>query len=74
VLKSVAKCLAHDGTFERCVPFVLQRHSLLSRVLNLLKNLVCIMCLMIDSTIVISKLRGVCHTQSCDPPRGLEVI
>jgi hypothetical protein len=23
---------------------------------------------------VISKLRDVCHTQSCDPPRGLEVI
>jgi hypothetical protein len=32
------------------------------------------MCLMIDSNIVISKLRGVCHTQSCDAPRGLEVI
>jgi hypothetical protein len=26
------------------------------------------------SNIVISKLRGVCRTQSCDPPRGLEVI
>jgi hypothetical protein len=32
------------------------------------------MCLMIDSNIVISKLRGVYRTQSCDPPRGLEVI
>jgi hypothetical protein len=32
------------------------------------------MCLMIDSNIVISKLWSVCRTQSCDPPRGLEVI
>jgi hypothetical protein len=32
------------------------------------------MCLMIDSNIVISKLRSVYRTQSCDPPRGLEVI
>jgi hypothetical protein len=23
---------------------------------------------------MISKLRGVSHTQSCDPPRGLEII
>jgi hypothetical protein len=23
---------------------------------------------------VVSKLRGVYHTQSCDPPRGLEII
>jgi hypothetical protein len=29
---------------------------------------------MIDSNIVISKLRGLYRTQSCDPPRGLEVI
>jgi hypothetical protein len=29
---------------------------------------------MIDSNIVISKLRGVCRTQSRDPSRGLEVI
>jgi hypothetical protein len=27
-----------------------------------------------DSNIVISKLRGVCHTQSCDPLCGVEVI
>jgi hypothetical protein len=32
------------------------------------------MCLIIDSNIVISKLRGVCRTQSCDPLCGLEVI
>jgi hypothetical protein len=32
------------------------------------------MCLVINSNIVISKLWGVCRTQSCDPPRGLEVI
>jgi hypothetical protein len=25
-------------------------------------------------TTVISKLRGVCHNQSCNPPRGLEII
>jgi hypothetical protein len=74
VVKSFAKCLAHGGTLERCVPLVPQRHNLLSRALNLPKNSVCIMCLMIDSNIMISKLRGVCHTQSCDPPRGLEVI
>jgi hypothetical protein len=29
---------------------------------------------MIDSNIVISKLRGVYRTQSCDPSRDLEVI
>jgi hypothetical protein len=27
-----------------------------------------------DFNIVISKLQGVCHTQSCDPLRSLEVI
>jgi hypothetical protein len=32
------------------------------------------MCLMIDFNIVILNLRGVYRTQSCDPPRGLEVI
>jgi hypothetical protein len=37
VVKSFTKCLAHDGTLERCVPLVLQRHTLLSRVLNLPK-------------------------------------
>jgi hypothetical protein len=29
---------------------------------------------MIDSNIVISKLRGVCRAQSLDPSRGLDVI
>jgi hypothetical protein len=29
---------------------------------------------MIDSNIVISKLWGICRTQSCDPLHGLEVI
>jgi hypothetical protein len=29
---------------------------------------------MIDSNIVILKLRGVCRTKSSDPSRGLEVI
>jgi hypothetical protein len=37
VVKSFAKCLAHDGTLERCVPLVSQRHTLLSRALNLPK-------------------------------------
>jgi hypothetical protein len=37
VVKSFTKCLAHDGTLERCVPLVPQRHTLLSRVLNLPK-------------------------------------
>jgi hypothetical protein len=32
-----AKCLAHDRTLERCVPLMLQRNTLLSRALNLLK-------------------------------------
>jgi hypothetical protein len=27
-----------------------------------------------NSNTVISKLWGICHTQSCDPPRGLVVI
>ena len=36
-MKSFAKCLAHDGTLERCVPLVPQRHTLLSCVLNLSK-------------------------------------
>jgi hypothetical protein len=37
VVKSFAKYLAHDGTLERCVPLVPQRHTLLSHVLNLPK-------------------------------------
>jgi hypothetical protein len=37
VVKSFAKCLAHDETLEMCVPLVLQRHTLLSRALNLPK-------------------------------------
>jgi hypothetical protein len=37
VVKSFAKCLAHDETLERCVPLVPQRHTLLSRTLNLHK-------------------------------------
>jgi hypothetical protein len=36
-VKSFAKCLAHDGTLERCVPLVPQRHTLLSCALNLPK-------------------------------------
>jgi hypothetical protein len=36
-VKSFAKCLAYDGTLERCVPLVPQRHALLSRALNLPK-------------------------------------
>jgi hypothetical protein len=32
------------------------------------------MWLMINSNIVISKLQGVCRIQSCDSPRGLEII
>jgi hypothetical protein len=38
VVKSFAKCLALDETLERCVPLVPQRHTLLSRALNLPKN------------------------------------
>jgi hypothetical protein len=37
VVKSFAKFLAHDGTLKRCVPLVPQRHTLLSRGLNLHK-------------------------------------
>jgi hypothetical protein len=37
VVKSFAICLAHDGTLERCVPLVPQRHTLLSHALNLPK-------------------------------------
>jgi hypothetical protein len=37
VVKSFVKCLAHDGTLERCVPLVPQRHTLLSRALNMPK-------------------------------------
>jgi hypothetical protein len=37
VVKSFAKCLAHDGTLERCVPLMSQRHTLLSHALNLSK-------------------------------------
>jgi hypothetical protein len=73
VVKLFAKCLAHDGTLERCVPLVLQRHTLLSHALNCLK-FSCILCLMIDSNMMILKLRGVYRTQSCDPLRGLEII
>jgi hypothetical protein len=29
---------------------------------------------MLNFNMVISKLWGVCRTQSCDPPRGLEII
>jgi hypothetical protein len=36
-VKSFAKCLAHDGTLERCVPLVPQRHAHLSYALNLTK-------------------------------------
>jgi hypothetical protein len=42
--------------------------------LKLTYNSVCILCLMIDSNMVISKLRGVYRTQSCDPPHNLDVI
>jgi hypothetical protein len=31
----LCKCLAHDGTLERCVPLVRKVHTLLSRALNL---------------------------------------
>jgi hypothetical protein len=37
VVKSFTKCLAHDGTLERCVSLVPQRHTLLSHALNLPK-------------------------------------
>jgi hypothetical protein len=37
VVKSFDKYLGHDGTLERCVPLVPQRHTLLSHVLNLTK-------------------------------------
>jgi hypothetical protein len=37
VVKSFVKCLAHDEALERCVPLVPQRHTLLSRALNLPK-------------------------------------
>jgi hypothetical protein len=72
-VKSFAKCLAHDGTLQRCVPLVPQRHDLLSYALNLSKfGLHSV--LNENSNTVISKLQGVYHTESCDPPRGLEVI
>jgi hypothetical protein len=62
-----------DATLKRCVPLVLQRHALLSRALIMTK-IQFLFYLMIDSNIVISKLQDVCHTQSCDPPHGLEII
>jgi hypothetical protein len=37
VVKSFAKCLAHDVTLERCVSLVPQSHALLSHSLNLPK-------------------------------------
>jgi hypothetical protein len=36
-VKFFAKCLAHNGTLERCLPVMLQRHTLLSHALNLPK-------------------------------------
>jgi hypothetical protein len=37
MVKSFVKYLAHDGTLERCVPLVSQRHTLLFHALNLSK-------------------------------------
>jgi hypothetical protein len=37
VVKFFVKFLAHDGTLERCVSLVPQRHTLLSHALNLPK-------------------------------------
>jgi hypothetical protein len=34
-VKPFAKCLAHDGTLERCVPLVPKVHTLLSHLLKL---------------------------------------
>jgi hypothetical protein len=42
--------------------------------LKLAKNLVCILCLMINFNIVITKLWGACCTQSCYPSCGLNII
>jgi hypothetical protein len=36
-VKYFSKCLAHGETLERCMPLVLQRHTVLSRSLNLPK-------------------------------------
>jgi hypothetical protein len=35
--KIISKCLAHDGTLERCVPLVPKVHTLFVMCLNLLK-------------------------------------
>jgi hypothetical protein len=72
-VKSFDKCLAHDGTLERCVPFVPQSRAHLSCALNLLKFSLYLV-LNENSNIVILKLWGVCRTQSCDTSCGLEVI
>jgi hypothetical protein len=71
-VKSFAKYLAHDDTLERCVSLVPKRHTLLSRALNLPK----IQFVVLNDRFQYSDLEapGVCRTQSCDPPRGLEVI
>jgi hypothetical protein len=72
-VKSFAKCLAHDGTLKGCVPLVPKVHTLLSCAETCLKfSLYSV--LNENSNMMISKLRGVSHTQSCDPPRGLEII
>jgi hypothetical protein len=73
VVKSFAKCLAHDGTLEMCVPLVPQRHNLLSHDLNLHKFSLYSM-FNENSNTMTSKLRDVCRTQWYDPPCGLEVI
>jgi hypothetical protein len=47
-----------------CLPYPVVRPSTWSR--DHLRKII--------SNTVISKLQGVCHTQSCDPPCGLEII
>jgi hypothetical protein len=64
VVKCFAKCLSHDGTLERCVPLVSQRHTLLSRALNLPKiqfvvlNLDNVTMLVFGSTVLLKSVRA----------------
>jgi hypothetical protein len=72
VVKSFAKCLAHDETLERCVPLVPQRHTLLSRALNLPK----IQFVVLNDRFQYSDLKalGCLPYLVVRPSRGLEAI
>jgi hypothetical protein len=72
-VKSFAQYLAHDGTLKRCVHLVPKVHNLLSCAQTCLTFSLYFV-LHENSNMMISKLWGGFRTQSCDPPRGLEII